>query len=101
MKHLDVALRILRNNNLYAKKSNVDSLNASWVLRSHISGEGISVDPKKIEAINNWEPPHNVKQVQSFLGLCNYYRKFVKDFAKIAAPLTNLTKKITHLNGKT
>lgn len=47
---------------------------------------------KLTEKISNWPQPTNVKEVQSFLGCCNYYRKFIKDFAKIALPLTNLTK---------
>ncbi len=60
----------------------------------HIIDEyGIHVDPKKIEAVSKWETPNNIKQVQSFIGFCNYYRKFVNGFAKIAAPLTNLTRK--------
>ena len=58
-----------------------------------ISKEGIKVNPDKISAVKDWEAPKNVKQVQSFLGFCNYYRKFVKDFSKIAYPLTELTKK--------
>ena len=59
-----------------------------------INTEGIAVDPKKIEAIEKMRPPQNVKEVRSFLGLTGYYRRFVKDYAKIANSLTNLT----HLN---
>jgi len=51
------------------------------------------MDPIKIDSIVKWEPPQNMTQVQSFLGLCNYYRRFVKDFAMISVPLSNLTKK--------
>ncbi len=58
-----------------------------------ISRDGIRVDPKENRRSKSWELQRNVKQVQSFLGLCNYYRKFVNGFAKIAAPLTNLTSK--------
>ncbi len=58
-----------------------------------IDGYGIHVDPKKIEEVSKWETPNNIKQVESFIGFCNYYRKFVTGFAKIAAPLTNLTRK--------
>ena len=58
-----------------------------------ISGEGISVDPQKVEAIVNWKPPTNVSVVRSFLGLAGYYRKIVQGFSKIAIPLTNLLKK--------
>ena len=55
--------------------------------------ELLSMDPKKIEAVVNWKPPKNVSEVRSFLGLAGYYRKFVKGFSKIAAPLTKLTRK--------
>ena len=58
-----------------------------------ISVEGVSVDPKKIEAVVNWKPPKNVSEVRSFLGLVGYYKKFVEGFSKIAAPLTKLTRK--------
>ena len=58
-----------------------------------ISVEGVSVDPKKIEAVVNWKPLKNVSEVRSFLGLTGYYRKFVEGFSKIAAPLTKLTRK--------
>ena len=48
-----------------------------------------------IEAIADWGTPGNVKQVQQFLGLCNYYRRFIHQFSTIASPLTQLTKKDT------
>ena len=58
-----------------------------------ISPEGVQPDPAKIEAIKKYPVPRKVKDVRAFLGLANYYRKFVKDFAKIAGPLHELTKK--------
>ena len=54
---------------------------------------GIHVDKDKVKAISEMMPPTNVKMVRSFLGACGYYRKFIKDYSKIAAPLTELTKK--------
>ena len=56
-------------------------------------GEGIKMDPDKVKAITNWEPPVTVKGVRSFLGFANYYRLFIKGFAGLAKPLTDLTKK--------
>ena len=58
-----------------------------------ISGEGIAVDPAKVEAVLDWEHPSTVTEIQSFLGLAGYYRKFIQDFSRIATPLTQLTKK--------
>ena len=59
----------------------------------HILGiEGIKPVPAKMEAIKAMHPPVNLKQVCAFLGLVGYYRKFIKNFAKIAKPLTILTR---------
>jgi len=60
-----------------------------------VSKEGIRVDPSKTEAISKATRPRNARQVRSFLGTAGYYRKFIQNFAGIAAPLTNLTKKNT------
>lgn len=58
-----------------------------------ISKHGIGLDPLKIEKLKNFARPKSVKNVQQFLGLANYYRRFVKDFSKIVKPLTKLSKK--------
>jgi hypothetical protein len=58
-----------------------------------VSTDGIEVDPEKVEAICNWKHPTTVKGVQSFLGFCNFYRRFIRNYGKTAAPLTQLTRK--------
>ena len=54
---------------------------------------GIRPNPQKLDAVRNWERPKTVTQVRSFTAFCNYYRKFVKNFAEIAKPLYALTSK--------
>ena len=58
-----------------------------------ITTEGIRMDPKKIKAIMEWPTPKNIKGVQGFTGLTNYYRKYVDKYSDKAAPLTDMTKK--------
>lgn len=58
-----------------------------------ISKEGISVDPSKVQTVKEWKTPKNVTEIKSFVGFARYYRRFVKDFPKIAARLTKLTRK--------
>ena len=65
-----------------------------------ISAEGIFVDPRKVEAVLKWERPTNVTEIQSFLGLAGYYRRFIKGFSTIASPLTKLTRKEVGLFGR-
>ena len=59
------------------------------------SADGIQPQPDKLAAIRDWPTPHCVRDVRAFYGLASYYRKFVKDFAKIAEPLSRMTKKNT------
>ena len=57
-----------------------------------VSARGIATDPSKLESVTNWPTPKNVKQVRGFIGLCSYYRKYIKSFADIARPLHQLTE---------
>ena len=56
----------------------------------HISAEGIAADPDKIDQIMNWPEPQNVGELRAYLGFASYYRKFVRNFSKIAKPLNDL-----------
>ena len=58
-----------------------------------ISCDGIKMDPEKVNAILKWPEPTNVKQVHAFLGLSNFYRRFIKDYAIISYPMVDLTCK--------
>ena len=60
------------------------------VLGHQISERGIEVDRAKVETIENLLPPSSVKGIRSFLGHAGFYRRFIKDFSKIAKPLSNL-----------
>jgi len=58
-----------------------------------IGPKRVEMQREKIEKVLNWPASRNIKEVQKFLGLANYYRRFIKDFAKIAAPLHVLVRK--------
>ena len=58
-----------------------------------ISKNGIKVDPAKVEAVSKWKKSKNPTEVQNFIRLAGYYRRFIKDFSKIIGPMTELTKK--------
>ena len=58
-----------------------------------VSASGVSVDPKKVEAVMSWDISKLVFEICSFLGLAGYYRRFIKDFSRLAAPMMRLTHK--------
>ena len=60
-----------------------------------LSPNGLSMDPGKVSTILEWPEPHKVKDIQSFLGFTNFYRRFISDYSKITVPLTRLTCKGT------
>jgi len=92
--HLRKVLEQLRKNKLYGKLSKCSFFQKEMEFLGHvISAQGIQVDPKKTQAIDEWVQPKTVTELRSFLGLANYYRKFVKDYAKITGPLTTLLRK--------
>jgi hypothetical protein len=91
---VDQVLHLLSQHQLFLKQSKCafGALEVEYL--GHLVGkDGIRVDPKKIEAMQDWPRPKTLKILHGFLGLIGYYRKFVKNFGKIAAPLTALLKK--------
>jgi hypothetical protein len=89
--HVALVLQTLREHNLFAKASKCEFGKTALSFLGHVIGvDGIGMDPEKVKAIVSWPTPRNVTQLQSFLGLANYYRRFVKGYSGIAAPLTAL-----------
>lgn len=92
--HLRRVLETLRENKLYAKLSKCEFFQTRVNFLGHVvSDRGVATDPEKTVSIRNWPQPLNLHDIQSFLGLCNFYRRFIKDYAKITVPLTDLLKK--------
>ncbi|GJZ10961.1 putative polyprotein [Tanacetum coccineum] len=84
---------------LYAKFSKFEFwLREVQFLGHVINGNGIHVDPSKIEVVKNWKAPRTPTKVRSFLGLAGYYRRFIENFSKIAKSLTILTQKCKTFN---
>jgi hypothetical protein len=79
---------------LYAKFSKCEFWLSEVGFLGHIvTKDGIAVDPAKVTGVMEWEPPKNVGEVRSFLGLAGYYQRFIENFSKIAKPMTELLKK--------
>jgi hypothetical protein len=94
MKHLRVVFETLRDSKLYGKLTKCYFCKESVVFLGYIiSSRRVKVDEEKIEAIRDWPKPASIADVRSFHGLDSFYRRFVKDFSSIVAPMTECLKK--------
>jgi hypothetical protein len=92
--HLRLVLQKLRDHKLYAKLSKCEFWLKQVAFIGHvISKGGISVDPSKVQDVLSWKAPTTVNDIQSFLGLAGYYRRFIEGFLKISKPMTELLEK--------
>jgi len=91
---LDQVLQILRDNDFYVKLSKCEFEQPELKYLGHLVGaHGIKVDPAKIKVVQDWPQPTSQKDIRSFLGLANYFRKFIQGYSTLVAPLVNLTRK--------
>jgi hypothetical protein len=89
--HVRMVLETLKHHRLFAKASKCEFCRSSVAFLGHvISAAGVAVDPRKTSAVANWARPASCTDVRRFIGLANYYRRFCKHFAAMAAPLTAL-----------
>ncbi|XP_071927650.1 uncharacterized mitochondrial protein AtMg00860-like [Coffea arabica] len=94
LEHLKAIFAVLRRERLYANLKKCTFCTDRVVFLGYVvSAQGIHVDEEKIKSIQEWPTPTSVSDVRSFHGLASFYRRFVKDFSTIAAPLTAVIKK--------
>jgi len=94
--HLRSVLQILRSNSLYASPHECVFAASNVEFLGHIiSASGVQVDTEKVVVIQQWPAPRKIKELQRFLGLTGYYRRFIKDYTELVLPFSDLLKKIT------
>ena len=98
MRDLDTVFQRLQKTGLKVNLAKCQFAQTEVPFLGHlVSREGIKMDPRKVAAIDNMELPTDITQLRSFLGATSHYRKFIKDYAQIALPLSELTKKCHNL----
>jgi len=101
LENLEMILQKLRGANLKLKPSKCFFLQTSVKFLGHlVSSRGLETDREKTRLIEEWPVPTSLKQLRGFLGLAGYYRRFVKNFSKKAAPLNDLLKKTAVSSGR-
>ena len=91
---MEEVLKRLEKNDLYVKlEKYVWKAKKIEFLGVVIGPKGIEMEKEKVDRVLSWPEPKNVKDIRKFLGLANYYRRFIKDFAQIARPMNMLTRK--------
>ena len=91
---VEKVLRRLEENNLFVKlEKYMWKAREEGFLEVMIGEDGVRMEKEKVQGVIEWPVPKSMKDMQKFLGLANYYRRFVKDFAKIARPLYEMTRK--------
>ncbi|KAI4880514.1 hypothetical protein NFI96_007308 [Prochilodus magdalenae] len=93
VQHVRRVLSRLLENQLYVKGEKCEfHLSSVSFLGYIISPEGVVMDDRKITAVANWPIPNSIRELQKFLGFANFYRRFIRNFSSVAAPLTSLLK---------
>ena len=91
---MEEILKKLEENDLYIKPEKyIWKIKKIGFLGIVIGPNGIEMEAEKVDGILSWPKPKNMKDVRKFLGLTNYYRRFIRDFAQVARPMNMLTRK--------
>lgn len=93
LQHLRLVLQRLREHKFYAKLSKCEfNMRSVHYLGHVVSAEGIQVDPRKTQVVDEWPVPRNPKHLRSFLGFANYFRRFIQGYSRLVSPLYALLK---------
>ena len=98
LSHLRAVINKIREHGLKMKPKKCNYFQTKY-LGFIVSGEGIQLDPEKVEAIREMAVPCNIREVRGFIGMCGYYRRFIPNFSEIAQPLIGLTKRFVRFKG--
>lgn len=94
LEHIRQVFEILKKEQLYCKLAKCEFMKEKVAYLGHIINEhGVQPDPSKVQVVKDWPRPKSVHELRSFLGLCNYFRRYIKSYARKTYPLTELLKK--------